>query len=96
MALLRIAHASPMGGFKLRLTLSDGSIMERDVAQLLRGPIFERIRNDPAEFGRVRVEGGTIVWPNGADLCPDVLIWDGLPPENADCAETTLPQPAFR
>ena len=21
------------------------------------------------------------VWPNGADLCPDVLIWGGLPPE---------------
>ena len=29
------------------------------------------------------VEDGTLVWPNGADLCPDVLIWDGLPPANS-------------
>jgi hypothetical protein len=28
----------------------------------------------------MRVEGGTLVWPNGAGLCPDVLIWGGLPP----------------
>jgi len=31
----------------------------------------------------LRVEGGALVWPNGADLCPDVLIWDGLPPTDA-------------
>jgi len=23
------------------------------------------------------------VWPNGADLCPDVLIWGGLPPKSS-------------
>src|ERR1035438_5127526 len=24
-----------------------------------------------------------LVWPTGADLCPDVLIWGGLPPADA-------------
>jgi hypothetical protein len=81
--MLRIAKAEALPGLRLRLTLTDGSVMERDVAPLLHGPVFERIRSDPAEFALVRVEGGTIVWPNGADLCPDTLIWNGPPPELA-------------
>jgi hypothetical protein len=67
--------------FKLRLTLTDGSVIERDVARLLVGPVFDPIREDPAVFAKVRADEGTVVWPNGADLCPDVLIWGGASPE---------------
>jgi hypothetical protein len=81
MALLRIREVKALEGFKIRLTLTDGSVIERDVSRLLVGPVFEFIRKDPAVFAKVRVEGGTVVWPNGADLCPDVLIWGGPPPE---------------
>jgi len=81
MALLRIREVKALEGFKLRLSLSDGSVIERDVSRLLAGPVFEPIRKDPAVFAKVRAEGGTVVWPNGADLCPDVLIWGGAPPE---------------
>jgi len=81
MALLRIHKVEVLKGFKLRLTLTDGSIVEREVSRLLVGPVFEKIRSDPAFFAQVRAEGGTVVWPNGADLCPDVLIWGGPPPE---------------
>ena len=56
------------------------AIVERDVSRLLVGPVFEPIRKDMSVFAKVRVEGATVVWPNGADLCPDVLIWDGPPP----------------
>jgi hypothetical protein len=89
MKLLRIKAAQALPGFKLWLTLDDGKIIERDVAPLLKGPVFARIRTDAAEFARVRVEGGTVVWPNGADLCPDMLIWNGPPPEleTADSAK---------
>ena len=73
MRLLRIDKAEALPGLRLRLTLTDGSVIERDIAPLLNGPVFECIRSDPTEFARVRVEGGTVVWPNGADLCPDVL-----------------------
>src|SRR5438309_1962568 len=83
MRMLRIAKVEALPGLRLRLTLTDGSVIERDVAPLLHGPVFERIRSDPAEFARVRAEGGTVVWPNGADLCPDTLIWNGPPPEPA-------------
>ena len=81
MGLLRIREVKVLKGFKLKLTLTDGSVIERDVSGLLVGPIFEPIRKDSAVFAKVRVEGGTVVWPNGADLCPDVLIWGGAPPE---------------
>ncbi len=76
--LLRIHHALALPGYRLRLTLSDGSIIERDVAGFLEGPVFDRIRSDPSYFAEVCVEAGTVVWPNGADLCPDVLIWGGI------------------
>lgn len=80
-SLLRISEAAALNDHRLRLTLTDGSVIERDVSRLLVGPIFESIRNDPSVFATVRAEGGTVVWLNGADLCPDVLIWGGAPPE---------------
>ena len=81
MNLFRIKAAEALPGYRLRLTLDDGKVIERDVSALLKGPVFNSIRTDPGEFARVKVEGGTVVWPNGADLCPDVLIWNGPPPE---------------
>lgn len=55
-------------------------MIEREVSSLVVGPVFEPLRADPGLFAKVRVEGGTVVWPNGADLDPDVLIWNGPPP----------------
>jgi hypothetical protein len=92
MSLLRISGVEALPGLRLRLTLTDGAVVERDVAPLLQGPVFVRIRRDPEEFAKVRAEAGTVVWPNGADLCPDVLIWNGLPPESAEAQD--LPAPA--
>lgn len=80
MRLVRIAKAEPLDGFRLRLTLTDDRVLERDVSNLLRGPIFEALRTNRELFVQVRVEAGTVVWPNGADLCPDSLIWGGPPP----------------
>ena len=81
MALLRIQEATPLQGFRLRLRLTDGSVIERDVSDLLTGPVFDSLRADRSLFEEVKIEGGTVVWPNGADLCPDVLIWGGAPPD---------------
>jgi hypothetical protein len=81
--LLRIREVIPVEGFRLRLTLTDGSIVERDITDLLMGPMFETIRKDAVAFRQVKVESGTVVWPNGADLCPDVLIWGGPPPKSS-------------
>jgi hypothetical protein len=83
MRLVRIREVKPLDGYWVRLTLTDGRVVERDLGPNLVGPVFAEIRNDEARFREIRVEGGTVVWPNGADLCPDVLIWGGLPPADA-------------
>ena len=81
MTQVRIRKVTPLEGFQVRLTLTDDRTVERDLSALMVGPIFDPLRSDPERFREVTVEAGTLVWPNGADLCPDVVIWDGPPPE---------------
>jgi hypothetical protein len=80
MPLIRIQAAQALSGFRLRLTLTDGRVLERDVRGLLVGPVFQAIRESPERFAEVRVAAGTVVWDGGGDLDPDLLIWGGLPP----------------
>ncbi|MFN0165700.1 MAG: DUF2442 domain-containing protein [Bryobacteraceae bacterium] len=80
MNLIRVREATALEAFKVRLDLTNGQTVERDLGALMRGPVFEPLRRDPAHFRQFRLQGGALVWPNGADLCPDVLIWNGLPP----------------
>ena len=83
MRLVRVSSVTPLDHFRLRLVLTDGSVVERDVEPLLVGPVFEDVRNKPDVFRAAAVVSGTVVWPNGADLCPDVLIWGGPPRDEA-------------
>jgi len=79
--MVRIASVEPLQGFRVRLRFTDGTKRELDLTPYLRGPVFETLKRDPALFRAVRVdeELGTIVWPNGADLCPDVLYGGRTP-----------------
>ena len=89
MTLVRIRKATPLAGRRLRLHLNDGRVVERDVAPLITGPVFDQVRASDEIFRDVRIEGGTVVWPNGADLCPDVVIWGGPPPDDRPHTSTT-------
>lgn len=77
---LRIQGVRALPGFQLQLTLTNGRVVVRDVSKLLAGPVFEPLKSDAGLFSRVHVDGGTVAWENGADICPDVLIWGGPPP----------------
>lgn len=79
--MVRIRSVVPLEGYCVRLGFTNGTERILDLAPFLRGPVFEPLREDPAVFRSVQVdpELGTIVWPNGADICPDVL-YEGLTP----------------
>ncbi len=79
--MIDITNIEVMRDRVVRLRFSDGSDRVVDLAPLLWGPVFEGIASDDELFAQVEVdpEIGTIVWPSGADLDPDVLHGDHEP-----------------
>jgi hypothetical protein len=84
-----VVAARVLDGYRVELTFSDGVRGVVDLASRIinRGGVFAPLEN-PQFFHQLRVdeELGTIVWPNGADICPDLLYaWASgqpvLPPE---------------
>lgn len=67
--------------YVMRLLFDDGVV--RDVQYVpgtASGSLLEPL-SDPSYFAKVRVdaEAGTVVWPNGLDLAPEVLHGDYEP-----------------
>jgi hypothetical protein len=78
---VRVRSVEPLQPWTVRVRFTNDEVREIDLASYIAvGPIYEPIRQDEAYFRSVYVDGGTIVWPNGADIDPDVLYYDGAPP----------------
>ena len=78
---VRVQSVEALQPWIVRVRFSNDEIREIDLADYIAtGPIYEPIRQNEAFFRSVYVDGGTIVWPNGADIDPDVLYYDGTPP----------------
>lgn len=76
-----VIDASIVSEYRVALTFEDGELREIDLRELLSFTgMFEPLE-DPDYFAKLRVEPdvGTIVWPNGADVCPDVLYEKSRP-----------------
>ena len=71
----RVIATKPLVNFQLHLAFADGESGIVDLSDVVTlGGVFEPLR-DPEYFRQVTVNDDTwtIEWPNGADLCPDVL-----------------------
>lgn len=90
--MVEVTAVMPLEEYWLRLTLSNGDIIERDVQDVLRGEVFERVRANRDVFEAAFVDGGTVAWPGSVDLAPETLIWDGPGPRQPD----THPEPRLR
>ena len=91
MELIRVRQAVPLKGYWVRLEFTNGMERDVDLEPYLHGPIFEPLRANAVLFRALRVDGGTVVWPNGADIDPDVL-YHGLKPawQETETADSDL------
>ena len=70
-----VTAVRPLDGYQLHLRFEDGAEGVVDLAtQISFRGVFAPLQ-DPTYFRQVRVDSelGTVTWPNGADLDPDVL-----------------------
>jgi hypothetical protein len=63
-----------LGDYRLELGLTDGTKIVRDFSRFVGSTkgLLVRLR-DQKFFARVRISGGTLEWPGGLDICPDVV-----------------------
>ena len=71
-ALPSVVRAEYRGSYRVRVVFADGVDGTVDFSDWLEGPVFEPLK-DKQYFSRFFVDGGTIVWPNGADIAPETL-----------------------
>jgi hypothetical protein len=68
-----VTEARPTGAWRVWMNFADGVEGEVDLSRYLRyGPVFAPLA-DEEFFRQLRVEAGTIAWPNGADIAPERL-----------------------
>ena len=67
-----VIEAELAGKYRIALVFNDGTEKTVDFSEWLHGPVFEPLKN-AAYFKRFFIDGGTVCWPNGADIAPETL-----------------------
>ena len=74
----QVVKAKYQNGYRIHLTFNDGSEKTVDFRQWLTGPVFEPL-HDTRYFRNFFLDGGTVSWPNGADIAPETVYESGEP-----------------
>lgn len=72
MAPIRVVSAEYVKGYEIRLRFNDGVEKTVDFSRWLSGEIFRSLATKRA-FKQFFIAGGTVCWPNGADIAPETL-----------------------
>ena len=70
--IVRVVDAEYVRDYRIRLRFSDGVEKIVDFSRWLHGEVFQPLAAK-REFRRFFVSGGTVCWPNGADIAPETL-----------------------
>lgn len=73
----RVKEVVALADYRLRLTFANGETGVYDCKPLLGFGVFHELE-DFRYFGKAEVAYGTVVWPNGQDICPDTLYLDSV------------------
>ncbi len=68
----RAVNVKPLENYILEVEFSNGEIKKFDVKPYLKHNAFKAL-NDLSKFNTVKIDGLSISWENGADICPDEL-----------------------
>ena len=68
----QVVRASYERAFRLRLTFKDGIEASVDFQGWFTAEVFEPLKK-VSYFKKFFIDGGTVVWPNGADIAPETL-----------------------
>jgi hypothetical protein len=71
----RVQAVTPKDNNTLEIEFDNGEIGIYDCSHLLDFGVFKQLR-DLNYFQQARAVGGTVVWPNEQDICPDTLYED--------------------
>ncbi|MDR2413777.1 MAG: DUF2442 domain-containing protein [Odoribacteraceae bacterium] len=71
-SLIRVVDVEYIEDYTMRLDFSDGTVKVIDFLPLLKGPMFEPLK-DLDNFIQFGLTSWTLEWYNGADFAPEFL-----------------------
>lgn len=72
-----VKKVDTLSAFRLLLEFDNGEVKIFDVKPYIRGKWYSELGDD-AYFQSVMVNGYSVEWANGQDLCPDELYYNSV------------------